>query len=86
VLQRYFRLRQKMLKLPDMHYYDIYPPLVSLDRKFSLDEMRATVVEAVKPLGKDYGDLLAQSAAAKWMDPFPRPGKYSGRLHESGRL
>ncbi|HEX4780296.1 MAG TPA: M3 family metallopeptidase, partial [Usitatibacter sp.] len=27
-LHRYFRLRAKMLGITDMHYYDIYPPLV----------------------------------------------------------
>ena len=78
VLHRYFAFRQKMLKLPDLHYYDIYPPLVSLDRKFTLPEMRAIVLEAVKPLGQPYVDMLARSTAAKWMDPLPRTGKASG--------
>jgi oligoendopeptidase F len=31
-LHRYFRLRQRMLQLDDLHYYDIYPPLVASDR------------------------------------------------------
>jgi oligoendopeptidase F len=78
VLHRYFALRQKMLKLPDMGYWDIYPPLVSTDRKYTLPEMRALTLEAVKPLGKDYVDTLASSTAARWMDPFPRTGKQSG--------
>lgn len=83
-LHRYFKLRQRMLGLPDMHYYDIYPPLVSLDRPFTLEQMRATTLEAVKPLGKDYVDLLAQSTAAKWMDPWPRPGKRPGAYMNPG--
>jgi len=49
-LHRYFELRRRLLKLPDMAYYDIYPPLVSLDRKVTIPEMRAVVLEAVKPL------------------------------------
>ncbi len=53
-LHRYFELRRRMLKLPDMHYYDIYPPLVSLDRKFSLDQMRTLSMESFQPLGADY--------------------------------
>ena len=77
-LHRYFEVRRRLLKLPDMAYYDIYPPLVSLDRKFTLAEMRAITLEAVKPLGKEYGDLLARGTAAKWMDPLPRKGKASG--------
>ncbi len=77
-LHRYFELRRRMLNLPDMAYYDIYPPLVTLDRKFTLAEMRTTTLEAVAPLGKAYVDLLAASTAKKWMDPFPRQGKASG--------
>ena len=78
VLHRYFDLRRRMLKLPDLAYYDIYPPLVSLDRSFSLDEMRTTTIEAIRPLGPDYGAQFARATAGRWMDPRPRPGKASG--------
>ena len=43
-----------------MAYYDIYPPLVQLDKKVTVPEMRTTVLEALKPLGPDYVALLAQ--------------------------
>lgn len=77
-LHRYFELRRRMLNLPDIHYYDIYPPLVKLDRKFPLAEMRTITIEALKPLGTEYGRMLDQGTAAKWMDPLPRQGKTSG--------
>ncbi len=83
-LHRYFDLRRRILKLPDIHYYDIYPPLVSLDRSFTLDEMRATTLEAVKPLGPDYQSRIAKATAAKWMDPWPRPGKRPGAYMQPG--
>jgi oligoendopeptidase F len=83
-LHRYFELRRRILKLPDMRYYDIYPPLVSLARKFSLDDMRRLTLEAIKPLGPDYGALFAKATAAKWMDPLPRPGKASGAYMNGG--
>src|ERR1019366_7850952 len=35
VLHRYFELRRRMLKLPVMRYYDIYPSLVTSPRKYS---------------------------------------------------
>ncbi len=78
VLHRYFELRRRMLKLPDMRYYDIYPPLVSSPRSYSLDEMRQLTLDSIAPLGPDYAAQFAKSSAAKWMDPLPRPGKYSG--------
>jgi oligoendopeptidase F len=78
VLHRYFELRRKMLKLPDLGYWDIYPPLVGLEKKFTLEDMRRISLEALQPLGPEYVRLLAQGTAAKWMDPFPRQGKASG--------
>jgi len=78
VLHRYFELRRRMLGLDQVAYYDIYPPLVKLDRTFSLDEMRALTIAAIKPLGPDYQKQFADVSARKWMDPRPRPGKQSG--------
>lgn len=83
-LHRYFELRRRMLKLPDIAYHDIYPPLVSLDRTFTLDQMRATTLEAVKPLGPDYQQRIAAATAAKWQDPWPRPGKRPGAYMSPG--
>jgi oligoendopeptidase F len=78
VLHRYFELRRRMLGIDQIAYYDIYPPLVKLDRTFSLDEMRTLTIAAIKPLGPDYGKQFADASARKWMDPRPRPGKQSG--------
>jgi oligoendopeptidase F len=78
VLHRYFELRRRMLGLDQVAYYDIYPPLVKLDRTFSLDEMRTLTIAAIKPLGPDYQKQFADVSARKWMDPRPRPGKQSG--------
>ncbi|WP_267388054.1 oligoendopeptidase F [Sphingomonas sp. GC_Shp_3] len=83
-LHRYFELRRRLLKLPDMAYYDIYPPLVQLDRKVTVPEMRTTVIEALKPLGPEYGAIFADATAKKWMDPLPRPGKKSGAYMNPG--
>lgn len=83
-LHRYFEVRRKLLKLPDIAYYDVYPPLVQLDRTFTIEQMRATSIEAFKPLGKDYVDRFTKASAAKWMDPFPRPGKRPGAYMNPG--
>jgi oligoendopeptidase F len=83
-LHRYFELRRKILKLPDIGYWDIYPPLVALDRSFTLDQMRTTTLAAVAPLGKEYVDRIAKATAAKWMDPWPREGKRPGAYMNPG--
>jgi oligoendopeptidase F len=82
-LHRYFRLRAKMLGVTDMHYYDIYPPLVKSDRTFTLDEAKKLTLEAVAPLGDDYVAAMKNGFDHRWMDAYPRPHKLSG-AHMAG--
>jgi oligoendopeptidase F len=77
-LHRYFELRRRLMGLDQLAYYDLYAPATTLQRTFTLEEMRSLVLEAVKPLGEDYGETIAAATAAKWMDPLPRKGKAAG--------
>lgn len=82
-LHRYFRLRAKMLGVTDLHYYDIYPPLVSGDRAYALDDAKRLTLEAVAPLGPDYVAKMKDGFDHRWMDAYPRPRKLSG-AHMAG--
>lgn len=81
-LHRYFKLRQKMLGLPDLHYYDIYPALVTQKKTYSLDEAAALTLEATKPLGDDYQALLKKGFGANTMHALPSPGKRGGAYQD----
>ena len=61
-----------------MGYYDIYPPLVKLNRTFSLDEMRTPDDRRAAAARKRLSALFAASSLKPWMDPRPRPNKQSG--------
>ena len=76
-LHRYFEVRRTLLGLPDLHYYDMYPPLVKLDESFDLARIRALTLDALTPLGKRYGDTLARATASPWGDYLPRKNKIS---------
>ncbi|MEO8937747.1 MAG: oligoendopeptidase F [Burkholderiaceae bacterium] len=82
-LHRYFRLRAKMLGVTDMHYYDIYPPLVKDDVSYSLADAKRLTLEAVAPLGPDYVAAMKNGFDHRWMDAYPRPHKLSG-AHMAG--
>ena len=77
-LHRYFRLRQRMLGLDDLHYYDIYPSLVASDRTFDIEESKRLTLAASAPLGPHYVELLEQGFAGNWMHVYPQRGKASG--------
>lgn len=84
VLHRYFDVRRRLLKLPDMHYYDIYPPVTAIDRAFTVGESRNLTLAAVQPLGKEYVDTLSKATAARWMHVYPQKGKRSGAYMNPG--
>ena len=77
-LYRYFRLRQRMLGLDDLHYYDIYPPLVASDRSFDIEESKALTLASAAPLGSHYLSLLERGFAGDWMHVYPQAGKAPG--------
>ena len=77
-LHRYFRLRARMLKVPDMAYYDIYVPLVQGGPALPLPRARELMLAAVAPLGDDYVAAMRRGVQARWMDVYPRPHKQSG--------
>jgi oligoendopeptidase F len=82
-LHRYFRLRAKILGVPQLQYYDIYPPLVRSDIKFPLATAKRLVLEAMAPLGQDYVAAIDKGFNNRWMDAYPRKNKRSG-AHMAG--
>ena len=82
-LHRYFKLRGRMLGISDLHYWDIYPPMVKLDKAFPLAAGKDLVLDAVKPLGADYVALFAANLNGRFTDYYPKPGKASG-AYENG--
>ena len=77
-LHRYFRLRQRMLGLDNLHYYDIYPPLVASQRTFDIAESKALTLASAAPLGNHYLELLEKGFTGTWMHVYPQQGKAPG--------
>ncbi len=78
-LHRYFRLRTRMLKIEDgLRYYDIYPPLVQLDKTFTIEDSIALTREALRPLGEEYLADYNGAIEGGWMHVYPQEGKRAG--------
>ena len=79
-LHRYLRLRKRMIGVTDdLHYYDLYAPLVaSVDLRYTPEEAQHHVVEAMGPLGNEYVSVLERSFRERWLDWYPAKGKRSG--------
>ncbi|MBQ8614076.1 MAG: oligoendopeptidase F [Ruminiclostridium sp.] len=78
-MYRYVELRKKLLGVDELHYYDLYAPMVSdVDMKITYEEARDMVLEAVKPLGEDYVSLMKEGFSGGWIDVYENEGKCSG--------
>jgi oligoendopeptidase F len=77
-LHRYFKLRAKILGVDEMQYYDIYPPLVALDKEFDIEATEKITLEAMAVLGDDWVDMQREGMNQRWVHLYPSQGKRSG--------
>ena len=77
-VQRYFKLRQKILGLKTYHLYDGQIPLVKDDTQWPYKPARALVRDSVAPLGSEYQTKLAELLEGNRIDVYENEGKRSG--------
>lgn len=77
-LQRYARLRQKLLGLPEYHAYDGSLPIFKSEQRYPYAQAKELALASIAPLGEDYGKLYRQFVAGGRIDVFETPGKRSG--------
>ncbi|MCK5378947.1 MAG: oligoendopeptidase F [Acidobacteria bacterium] len=86
LLHRYITLRKKVMKVDEVHLYDLYVPLAETSAtEMSFAEGAAHIVEALQPLGKTYTDRLVEGIdpASGWIDLYPAKNKQSGAFSAS---
>ena len=78
-MHKYVRLRKKLLKLDELHMYDLYTPIMNeVNAAVTFEEAKKNVMEAVKPLGKEYQRILQEGFDNRWIDVYENVGKRSG--------
>ncbi len=82
---RYLGLRRRMMGLDDLHYYDLYAPLVaSVDLNYSIEEAQRIVLESLAPLGEEYIAGARRAFTERWTDWHPVEGKRAGAYSNGG--
>ena len=78
-MHRYVSLRKKLLGVDELHFYDVYTPLLAdVDKKIPFADAKQTVYEAMAPLGEDYRKILKEGFENRWIDVYQNEGKRSG--------
>ena len=79
VLYKYYALKKDVLGLDELHLYDIYVPMVSsIDKKYTFEEAKNIVLEALSVLGDDYISNLSKAFTERWIDKYNNKGKRGG--------
>ena len=75
----YYKLKKEVLGVSEVHIYDIYAPLIKeSDKKYTFDEAKNIIIDALSVLGKDYTETLQKAFNDKWIDVYPNIGKRGG--------
>jgi oligoendopeptidase F len=78
-MHRYLKLRKKLLKVDELHMYDLFAPLVE---EFKMDityqEAKNTIKESLAPLGEDYIKILQEGFDNHWIDVYENKNKRNG--------
>ena len=78
-MHRYVRLRKKLLGVDELHFYDVYAPLLAdVDKKIPYAEAKQTIYEALEPMGEEYRAILQEGFNNRWVDVYQNVGKRSG--------
>lgn len=84
-MHKYTRLRRKLLGVDELHFYDLYVPMVGdVDMHFTYEEACDLILKALEPMGEEYCSIVRQGLAQRWIDVYENPGKRSGAYSAGG--
>lgn len=79
LLHRYVTLKKKILKLDEMHMYDLYVPVIETPKThIEFNEAVEIINKALKPLGEEYLQVFNDGVKNGWVDKYENVGKRNG--------
>ena len=79
LMYRYMQIRKQVMAVDELHMYDVYVPLTkSFEKKYTFEEAKALVKDALSVMGEEYVSLLQEGFDNGWIDVFENEGKRSG--------
>jgi len=86
-MHRYVRLRKKLLGVDELHFYDVYAPLLrDVDKNIPFADAKQTVYDSLAPLGEDYRKILKEGFENRWIDVYQNEGKRSGAYSAGAKV
>ncbi len=83
LVQRYYRLKRRLLGLDVLYDYDRYVPLAADTTVTTWSQCRETVLGAYAAFSPEMSDIAAKFFDQRWIDAAPRDGKRGGAFSSS---
>ncbi|WP_297634239.1 oligoendopeptidase F [uncultured Clostridium sp.] len=78
-LHRYVGLKKRLLGLEKMHMYDLYVPVIEIEKEhIEFHKGVETVIEALNILGDEYINIFKEGIETGWIDKYENEGKRGG--------
>ncbi len=84
IVSRYYQLKRRLLKLPELYDYDRYAPLPAADRTYSWIEAEKIVLSSYNKFHSRMGEIASMFFEKRWLDAAVRPGKRGGAYSHGG--
>jgi oligoendopeptidase F len=82
-LYHYYEVRRRKMGLKDIHFYDIYAPILAKKRTHrTWDQAVDTIEAALAPLGGQYVQTITAGLRGRWCDRYENRGKQSGAFSQ----
>lgn len=79
LLHRYVALRKRLLKVDELHMYDMYTPVLGeAPIAYTFEEAKEKAVKALQPMGEEYLKVVEEAFSSRWIDVIENKGKRSG--------
>ncbi len=79
LLHRWAALRKRVLGLDELHVWDLYQPIADGGQaEIPYDDAVRMIAAALQPLGPEYGALVEECFASRWVDVYETQGKRPG--------
>lgn len=86
LVQRYYRLKAKLLGLEKLADYDRYAPLLKTETSISWNQAKEIVLDSFGAFDSRIKDITAKFFDNNWIDAAIRPGKRSGAYASSAAI
>lgn len=79
-MYRWASLKKKLLKIDELHPYDVYVTLFDqkLEKKYSYEHAKQIVIDSLKIMGEEYLASLNKAFDNRWIDVYETKAKRSG--------